>query len=59
MSPILSSRYLRWALLIAASLSAIALFLLATASANTTLFAQSYDGRDAVARLSPEPDSRN
>jgi len=40
---ILSSRYLRWALLIAASLSAIALFLLATASANTALFAQSYD----------------
>jgi nitrogen fixation/metabolism regulation signal transduction histidine kinase len=43
LSPILSSRYLRWALLIAASLSAIALFLLATASANTSLFAQSYD----------------
>ncbi|MDH5287410.1 MAG: ATP-binding protein [Betaproteobacteria bacterium] len=43
MSPILSSRVLRWALLIAASLSAVALFLLATASANTSLFAQSYD----------------
>ena len=43
MNSILSSRYLRWALLIAASLSAIALFLLATASANTALFAQSYD----------------
>jgi nitrogen fixation/metabolism regulation signal transduction histidine kinase len=42
-NPILSSRYLRWALLIAASLSAVALFLLATASANTSLFAQSYD----------------
>jgi nitrogen fixation/metabolism regulation signal transduction histidine kinase len=42
-SPILSSRALRWALLIAASLSAIALFLLATASANTELFASGYD----------------
>ncbi|HEX4884772.1 MAG TPA: ATP-binding protein [Casimicrobiaceae bacterium] len=43
MSPILTSRFLRWALLIAASLSAIALFLLATASANTDLFATGYD----------------
>jgi nitrogen fixation/metabolism regulation signal transduction histidine kinase len=33
----------RWALLAAASLSAIALFLLATASANTALFARGYD----------------
>jgi len=43
MSPILSSRFLRWSLLVAASLSAIALFLLATASANTDLFARGYD----------------
>jgi nitrogen fixation/metabolism regulation signal transduction histidine kinase len=33
----------RWVLLAAASLSAIALFLLATASANTALFARGYD----------------
>jgi nitrogen fixation/metabolism regulation signal transduction histidine kinase len=33
----------RWVLLAAASLSAIALFLLATASANTDLFARGYD----------------
>jgi nitrogen fixation/metabolism regulation signal transduction histidine kinase len=36
-------RGLRWLLLISASLSAIAVFLLATATANTTLFAQGYD----------------
>ncbi len=36
-------RYLRWLLLLSASLSAIALFLLATATANTDLFAQGYD----------------
>ncbi len=34
---------MRWVLLASASLSAIALFLLATASANTELFARSYD----------------
>jgi len=39
----MSSRRVQWVLLAAASLSAIALFLLATASANTQLFAQSYD----------------
>ena len=36
-------RGLRWLLLVSASLSAIALFLLATATANTALFAQGYD----------------
>jgi nitrogen fixation/metabolism regulation signal transduction histidine kinase len=36
-------RWLRWLLIAAASLSAIALFLLATASSNTELFAQGYD----------------
>ncbi|HVE49673.1 MAG TPA: ATP-binding protein [Casimicrobiaceae bacterium] len=39
----MSSRRAQWVLLAAASLSAIGLFLLATASANTELFAQSYD----------------
>ncbi|HVF64506.1 MAG TPA: ATP-binding protein [Casimicrobiaceae bacterium] len=43
MSSLLSSRSMRWVLLASASLAAIALFLLATASANTGLFAQSYD----------------
>jgi nitrogen fixation/metabolism regulation signal transduction histidine kinase len=43
MSPLLTSGRVRWVLLVAASLSAIALFLLATASANTALFARSYD----------------
>jgi nitrogen fixation/metabolism regulation signal transduction histidine kinase len=43
MSVLLSTRRVRWALLAAASVSAIALFLLATASANTELFARSYD----------------
>lgn len=43
MSSLLSSRSMRWVLLASASLSAIALFLLATASANTELFARSYD----------------
>ncbi len=37
------TRILRWLLLAAASLSVIALFLLATATANTSLFAQGYD----------------
>ena len=36
-------RWLRWLLIASASLSAIALFLLATASSNTALFAQGYD----------------
>jgi nitrogen fixation/metabolism regulation signal transduction histidine kinase len=36
-------RGLRWLLLVSASLSAIAVFLLATASSNTQLFAQGYD----------------
>jgi nitrogen fixation/metabolism regulation signal transduction histidine kinase len=36
-------RGLRWLLLASASLSAIAVFLLATATANTALFAQGYD----------------
>jgi nitrogen fixation/metabolism regulation signal transduction histidine kinase len=39
----LPNRGLRWLLLAAASLSAIALFLLATATANTALFANRYD----------------
>jgi nitrogen fixation/metabolism regulation signal transduction histidine kinase len=42
-SPLVSRRGLRWLLLLSTSLSAIALFLLATATANTELFAQSYD----------------
>ena len=36
-------RGLRWLLLVSASLSAIALFLLANATSNTSLFAQGYD----------------
>ena len=43
MSALPGRRGLRWLLLAAASLSAIALFLLATATANTSLFAQGYD----------------
>src|SRR5260221_14255075 len=43
MSAIPGKRGLRWLLLASASLSAIALFLLATATANTALFAQGYD----------------
>src|SRR5437764_10460260 len=37
------SRALRWILLVVAALSGIALFLLATATANTALFAGNYD----------------
>jgi nitrogen fixation/metabolism regulation signal transduction histidine kinase len=40
---LMTSRRVQWVLLAAASLSAIGLFLLATASANTQLFASSYD----------------
>jgi nitrogen fixation/metabolism regulation signal transduction histidine kinase len=43
MSALLPPGRLRWVLLAAASLAAIALFLLATATANTELFAQGYD----------------
>src|ERR1700704_2694263 len=43
MNAIPGRRGLRWLLLASASLSAIALFLLATATANTALFAQGYD----------------
>jgi nitrogen fixation/metabolism regulation signal transduction histidine kinase len=43
MSGLLSSKSIRWALLIAGSLSAITLFLLASGTANTELFARSYD----------------
>jgi nitrogen fixation/metabolism regulation signal transduction histidine kinase len=43
MSRLLVSRRLRWVLLVLACLAAIALFLLATATANTLLFAGSYD----------------
>ncbi len=43
MSAVPGRRGLRWLLLASASLSAIALFLLATATANTELFAQGYD----------------
>ena len=43
MNALPGTRGLRWLLLAAASLSAIALFLLATATANTGLFAQGYD----------------
>jgi nitrogen fixation/metabolism regulation signal transduction histidine kinase len=43
MSALPGKRGLRWLLLVSASLSAIAVFLLATATANTTLFAQGYD----------------
>ena len=37
------SRAIRWLLLVIACLGAISLFLLATAAANTSLFAQRYD----------------
>ena len=40
---LLSSRAVRWVLLVVGSLSGIALFLLATATANTALFAGNYD----------------
>ena len=43
MTGLLPSRGVRWLLLVFACLAAIALFLLATASANTELFAKSYD----------------
>ena len=43
MSGLLPSRAVRWLLLVLAGLATIALFLLATASANTELFAQRYD----------------
>jgi len=43
MSGLLPSRGMRWLLLVLAGLAAIALFLLATASANTELFARRYD----------------
>jgi nitrogen fixation/metabolism regulation signal transduction histidine kinase len=43
MSGLLPSRGVRWMLVVLAGLAAIALFLLATASANTELFARRYD----------------
>ena len=43
MSGLLPSRGMRWLLLVLACLGAISLFLLATASANTVLFARHYD----------------
>ncbi len=43
MTSLPGSRGLRWLLLVSASLSAIALFLLATATSNTGLFATGYD----------------
>jgi hypothetical protein len=43
MSRLLPSRGTRWLLLVLACLAAISLFLLATASANTELFARRYD----------------
>jgi nitrogen fixation/metabolism regulation signal transduction histidine kinase len=43
MSALPGKRGLRWLLLVSAALSAIAVFLLATATANTALFAQGYD----------------
>ena len=43
MSGLLPSRGVRWLLLVLACLAAISLFLLATASANTELFASRYD----------------
>jgi len=43
MSGLLASRTVRWLLLVCACLAAIALFLLATANANTELFAGNYD----------------
>jgi len=42
-SGLLPSRAVRWVLLVVACLAAIALFLLATAAANTELFARRYD----------------
>ncbi len=42
-SGLLPSRGMRWSLLVLACLAAISLFLLATASANTELFARRYD----------------
>ena len=43
MSGLLPSRGIRWLLLVVACLAAISMFLLATASANTELFARRYD----------------
>ena len=43
MSALFSSQGLRWLLVVSASLSAIGLFLLATATENTALFARGYD----------------
>ena len=43
MSGLLPSRGMRWLLLVLACLAAISLFLLATATANTALFARRYD----------------
>ena len=43
MSALLGRRALRWLLLVSASLATIALFLLATATSNNTMFAQEYD----------------
>src|SRR5207248_9224670 len=43
MSGLLSSRAVRWVVLVVACLAAIALFLLATATANSALFAGNYD----------------
>ncbi len=43
MTGLFASRRLRWVLLVFACLAAIALFLLATATANTDLFARHYD----------------
>jgi nitrogen fixation/metabolism regulation signal transduction histidine kinase len=43
MSGLLASRAVRWLLLIFACLASIAVFLLATATANTDLFAGNYD----------------
>ena len=43
MSAFLTSRRLRWLLVVAASLSAIGLFLLATATENSERFARGYD----------------
>ncbi len=43
MSALFSSQGLRWLLVVSASLSAIGLFLLATATENTELFARGYD----------------
>src|SRR6476660_6018066 len=43
MSALPGKRGLRWLLLVSASLSAIAVFLLATAAENTQLFATGYD----------------